>query len=312
MEVLRDMAACPVPVAGTVVTIGAYDGVHLGHQAVIEEVRSRASTLGVPTAVVTFDRHPAAVVRPASAPKLLTDTDQKLELLAAAGVDYTLVVHFDEERSHESAEDFVNEVLVACLRARLVVVGEDFHFGRNRGGNVELLRRMGPNLGFDVEGLTLVPGIEVPVSSTAIRKTLAAGDVVTAARLLGRPHEVRGAVERGDGRGGSVLGFPTANVAVPNEIQLPADGIYAGWYQRPDGSTHAAAISIGRRPTFYPEGGPLMVEAYLLDFEGDLYGERAAVRFVSRLRGEERFESTDALVAQMNRDVEAARAALGS
>ena len=116
----------------------------------------------------------------------------------------------------------------------------------------------------------------------------------------------------GDGRGGKVLGFPTANVAVPNEIQLPADGIYAGWYERPDGSTHAAAISIGRRPTFYPDGGPLMVEAYLLDFDGDLYGERTRVRFVSRLRGEERFESTDALVAQMNKDVEAARAALES
>ena len=308
------MAACPVPVTGSVVTIGAYDGVHLGHRAVIDEVRARASTLGVPTAVVTFDRHPAAVVRPTSAPRLLTDTDQKLELLADAGVDYTLVLHFDEERSHESAEDFVNEVLAGCLRARLVVVGEDFHFGRNRGGNVELLRRMGPNLGLEVEGLTLVPvpGVEGPVSSTAIRRTLVEGDVVTAARLLGRPHEVRGAVERGDGRGGNVLGFPTANVAVPNEIQLPADGIYAGWYERPDGSTHAAAISIGRRPTFYPEGGPLMVEAYLLDFDGDLYGERAAVRFASRLRGEERFESADALVAQMNKDVEAARAALGS
>jgi riboflavin kinase/FMN adenylyltransferase len=314
MEVLRDMAGCPLPVSGSAVTIGAYDGVHVGHRAVIEEVRARASTLGVPTAVVTFDRHPAAVVRPVSAPKLLTDTDQKLELLAAVGVDYTLVLHFDEDRSHESAEDFVNEVLVGCLRARLVVVGEDFHFGRKRGGNVELLRRMGPNLGFEVEGLGLVhvPGLEGPVSSTVIRAELLQGDVVAAARLLGRPHEVRGVVEKGDGRGGEVLGFPTANVAVPAEILLPSDGIYAGWYERPDGSTHAAAISIGRRPTFYPEGGPLMVEAYLLDFEGDLYGERARVRFVSRLRGEERFESTDALVAQMNHDVEAARAALGS
>ncbi|HEV3351563.1 MAG TPA: bifunctional riboflavin kinase/FAD synthetase [Acidimicrobiales bacterium] len=314
MEVLRDMAGCPLPVAGSAVTIGAYDGVHVGHRAVIEEVRARASTLGLPTAVVTFDRHPAAVVRPVSAPKLLTDTDQKLELLAAVGVDYTLVLHFDEDRSHESAEDFVNEVLVGCLRARLVVVGEDFHFGRKRGGNVELLRRMGPNLGFEVEGLGLVhvPGLEGPVSSTVIRAELLQGDVVAAARLLGRPHEVRGVVEKGDGRGGAILGFPTANVAVPAEILLPADGIYAGWYERPDGSTHATAISIGRRPTFYPEGGPLMVEAYLLDFEGDLYGERARVRFVSRLRGEERFESTDALVAQMNHDVEAARAALGS
>ena len=308
------MAACPEPLAGSAVTIGAYDGVHLGHRAVIEEVRQRASTLGCPTAVVTFDRHPAAVVRPESAPRLLTDTDQKLELLAAAGVDYTLVLHFDEDRSHESAEDFVNEVLVGCLRARLVVVGEDFHFGRNRGGNVELLRRMGPNLGFEVEGLTLipVPSFEGPVSSTAIRRALEAGDLGTANRLLGRPHEVRGVVEKGDGRGGKVLGFPTANVAVPAEIQLPADGIYAGWYARPDASTHAAAISIGRRPTFYPEGGPLMVEAYLLDFDGDLYGERARVQFVSRLRGEERFESADDLVAQMNKDVEAARAALES
>jgi riboflavin kinase/FMN adenylyltransferase len=314
MEVLRDMAACPLPVAGTAVTIGAYDGVHLGHRAVIEEVRSRAAVLECPTAVVTFDRHPAAVVRPESAPKLLTDLDQKLELLALAEVDYTLVIHFDEERSHEAAQDFVNEVLVGCLRAKLIVVGEDFHFGRDRGGNVELLQRMGPNLGFEVEGLTLVPvpGFEGPVSSTAIRRALQAGDVHAAGLLLGRPHEVRGLVERGDGRGGSVLGFPTANVAVPNEIQLPADGIYAGWYERADGSKHAAAISIGRRPTFYPEGGPLMVEAFLLDFDGDLYGERARVRFVSRLRGEERFESTDALVAQMNRDVEAARAALES
>jgi riboflavin kinase / FMN adenylyltransferase len=205
-------------------------------------------------------------------------------------------------------------VLAGCLRARLVVVGEDFHFGHNRGGNVDLLRRMGPNLGFEVEGLTLVPvpGFEGPVSSTAIRRALEAGDVVTANRLLGRPHEVRGVVEKGDGRGGNVLGFPTANVAVPAEIQLPADGIYAGWYVRPDASAHAAAISIGRRPIFYPEGGPLMLEAYVLDFDGDLYGERARVRFVSRLRGEERFESTDELVAQMNKDVEAARAALES
>src|SRR3954471_10578206 len=151
MEVLRDLAACPVPAAGSAVTIGAYDGVHLGHRAVIEEVKRRASTLGIPTAVVTFDRHPASVVRPESAPKLLTDLDQKLELLAQAGVDYTLVIHFDEDRSHESAEDFVHEVLAGCLKARLVVVGEDFHFGRKRGGNVDLLQRMGPNLGFDVE-----------------------------------------------------------------------------------------------------------------------------------------------------------------
>src|SRR5256886_6810277 len=143
MEVLRDMASCPLPVAGSAVTIGAYDGVHLGHHAVIEEVRSRASTLGVPTAVVTFDRHPAAVVRPESAPKLLTDLDQKLELLAAAGVDYTLVLRFDKERSLEPAKDFIETILVGCLNARAVVVGHDFKFGHGRRGNVELLQHMG-------------------------------------------------------------------------------------------------------------------------------------------------------------------------
>jgi riboflavin kinase/FMN adenylyltransferase len=314
MEVVTDLAACPAPAAGTAVTIGAYDGVHLGHRAVIQEVRARAGKLGCPTAVVTFDRHPATVVRPESAPRLLTDLDQKLELLEGAGVDLTVVIHFDRERSQESADDFVREVLAGCLRARLVVVGEDFHFGRQRGGNVELLQRMGPELGFEVEGLRLidVPGLAGPVSSTAIRQLLTAGDVVAAAELLGRPHEVRGVVEPGDGRGGTALGFPTANVRVPADILLPADGIYAGWYVRPDGSSFETAISLGRRPTFYPDGGPRLLEAYLLDFDGQLYGEHARVRFVSRLRGEERFESVDELVAQMNRDVEAARAALGT
>jgi len=312
VEVIRDLAACPAPAGGSAVTIGAYDGVHLGHRAVIQEVRKRAEQLGCPTAVVTFDRHPATVVRPESAPRLLTDLDQKLELLADAGVDLTVVIHFDRARSQESAEDFVVEVLGRCLRARLVVVGEDFHFGRQRGGNVELLQRMGPELGFDVEGLRLVeiPGVQGPVSSTAIRELLTAGDVVRAAELLGREHEVRGVVEPGDGRGATALGFPTANVTVPGDILLPADWIYAGWYVRPDGSTYATAISLGRRPTFYPEGAPRLLEAYLLDFDGELYGEAARVRFVSRLRGEERFESVEDLVAQMNRDVEAARAAL--
>src|SRR3954452_17006146 len=177
MRILRDLDACPRPSEGTAVTIGAYDGVHLGHRAVIATVQRLADGRGLSTAVVTFDRHPASVVRPESAPRLLTDLDQKLELLAGAGVDYTLVIHFDEHRSHESAEDFVQEVLAGCLKARLVVVGEDFHFGRNRGGNVELLQSMGPNLGFEVEGLTLVhvPGLEGPVSSTAIRQLLITG-----------------------------------------------------------------------------------------------------------------------------------------
>jgi riboflavin kinase/FMN adenylyltransferase len=193
-----------------------------------------------------------------------------------------------------------------------VTVGEDFHFGRGRGGDVALLQQLGPQHGFDVEpfGLVEVAGLDAPVSSTAIRKLLAAGDVEAAADLLGRPHEVRGVVERGDGRGRE-LGFPTANVAVPADILLPADGIYAGWYERPSGTVHATAISLGRRPTFYADAEASLLEAHLLDFDDDLYGERARVRFVRRLRGEERFDSVEALVDQMGRDVAAARRALG-
>ncbi|HEX9969939.1 MAG TPA: riboflavin biosynthesis protein RibF, partial [Acidimicrobiales bacterium] len=253
MEVLTDLTACPRPERGTVVTIGAYDGVHLGHRALIGEVSRRAEQLGCDTAVVTFDRHPAMVVRPESAPKLLTNLDQKLELLAQTGVDYTLVVHFDEDRSHESAEDFVHEVLVGCLNAKAVVVGHDFHFGHGRRGNVALLTEMGGALGFDVLGLRLV-GDAQPYSSTRIRSLVAEGEVEAAAALLGRHHEVRGQVAHGDARGRD-LGFPTANVEVPDEILLPADGIYAGWYVRQDGSRHMAAISLGRRPTFYEQAG---------------------------------------------------------
>jgi riboflavin kinase/FMN adenylyltransferase len=304
MEVIRDLNACPAPAHGTVVTIGAYDGVHLGHRALIQRVRQMAADLGCHSAVVTFDRHPATVVRPDSAPRLLTDLDQKLELLAETGVDYTLVIHFDQARSQESAEDFVREVLVGCLAARAVVVGHDFHFGHDRKGNVPMLQAMGADLGFDVLGIMLVADghNDAAISSTRIRKLLEQGDVEQAATLLGRPHEVRGRVAHGDKRGRE-LGFPTANVEVPSEVLLPADGIYAGWYLRPDGTRHQAALSLGRRPTFYEQAESSLLEAHLLDFAGDLYGESARVQFVARLRGEVKFDDVDALVAQMDDDV---------
>ncbi|MDQ4133739.1 MAG: riboflavin biosynthesis protein RibF, partial [Actinomycetota bacterium] len=242
----------------------------------------------------------------------LTDLDQKLELLAAEAVDVCVVVHFDEHRARQSADDFVRELLVDCLAARAVVVGHDFHFGHRRGGDVALLRRRGEELGFEVHDLRLVGDGAEPISSTRIRALLSAGEVEAAAGLLGRPHEVRGTVVRGDRRGGAVLGFPTANVAVPPEILLPADGIYAGWFLRPGGDRRAAAVSVGRRPTFTPEADTSVVEAYVLDFDGDLYGEAARVQFVRRLRDEVRFESVEDLVAQMQADVEATREILGS
>lgn len=308
MEVLEDSA--PLAAAGSVVTIGAYDGVHLGHQHVIRQVRALAADLGVASVVVTFDRHPATVVRPGSAPKLLTDLDQKLELLAAAGVDCSLVIRFDLARSEESAEDFVITVLAGQLRAKAVVVGRDFHFGHGRRGDVTMLARMGGELGFAVHGLDLVGGDSgPPVSSTRIRQLLAEGHVAEAAAMLGRDHEVRGRVLRGDGRGRQ-LGFPTANVAVPADLCLPADGIYAGWYQPPGGPIRPAALSLGRRPTFYDHSDGSLLEAYLLDFDGDLYDQRAAVRFHARIRDEERFDSIPDLVAQIDRDVAATREAL--
>jgi riboflavin kinase/FMN adenylyltransferase len=268
-----------------------------------------ANELGAASAVVTFDRHPATVVRPESAPLLLTDLDQRIELLACTGVDYTLVIHFDRERAAESADDFVREILVGCLRAKAVVVGHDFHFGRDRGGNVPMLQEMGAEHGFDVLGINLVAdegSSNEVVSSTRIRKLLGEGDVAGAALLLGRPHEVRGRVQHGDKRGRE-LGFPTANVAVPDDVLLPADGIYAGWYETPDGVVHPSAMSLGRRPTFYSDANLSLLECYLLDFEGDLYDTPAKVRFVQRLRGEVKFDSVDALVEQMGRDVDEAR-----
>jgi riboflavin kinase / FMN adenylyltransferase len=300
---VTDPATFVAPRAGTAVTIGAYDGVHKGHQFVIGRLCRMAADGGLAPVVLTFDRHPASVVRPESAPKLLTDLDQKLEVLGATGVEHAVILHFDQARSQEEPEQFVREVLVDALRARVVVVGEDFHFGRRRRGNVELLREMGGSLGFEVAHVPLLPGI----SSTAIRALLAAGDVTGAAELLGRPHEVRGVVERGDQRG-RALGYPTANVAVPADVLLPKPGIYAGWY----GDGQPAAISVGRRPTFHDGGAPVVLEAYLLDFDGDLYGQQARVSFATRLRDEERYDSVEELLAQMARDVEHTRAALGS
>ena len=298
----------------TVLTIGAYDGVHRGHLAIIEAVRRLAGASGARSAVMTFDRHPASVVRPESAPKLLTDLDQKLELLAATGVDATIVIHFDEAQSREDPAHFVRRVMIDCLDTSIVVVGEDFHFGRGREGNVELLRKLGVEGHFEVQPLELVQrtdGVDESISSTAIRRALAGGQVEVAAELLGRPFEARGVVVVGDQRG-RLLGFPTANVEVPNAVCVPADGVYAGWYERPNGDIHPCALNLGRRPTFYEHADHSLLEAHLLDFDGDIYGERAEVRFTNFLRSERKFNGIDALIAQLKHDVEHTRVALGS
>ncbi len=293
----------------SVVTIGAYDGVHRGHQAVIAQVKATAQLLGCRSVVITFDRHPASVVRPESAPKLLTDIDQKLELLEKTGVDATMIVSFDASQSTEEPASFVRRVLVDALNTQVIVVGEDFHFGVKRAGNVALLRDLGKQFDFEVAPVQLVQrpdGVTEPVSSTSIRRALAGGQVEVATNLLGRAYEVRGVVVNGDKRG-RTIGFPTANVEVPNTMCLPADGVYAGKFRCDDGSVHACAINLGRRPTFFEHADHSLLEAHLLDFAGDLYGQKVSVTFEHFLRSERKFDGLEAIKSQLQLDVEAAR-----
>lgn len=290
-------------------TIGTYDGVHLGHRSVISQVCGLGRDRGLSSVLVTFDRHPLEVLRPQSAPNILCDLPQKLELLAGTGIERCAVVRFDTERAAEPAEDFVRRTLVECLGARLVVVGEDFRFGRHRRGDVALLEAMGRELGFEVRGIELAAQGGEVISSTRIRALLSGGEVAAAARLLGRLHEVRGEVVPGDGRGRR-LGYPTANVELAAETALPADGIYAGWAVVED-TSFGAAISLGTRPTFH-DAAERLLEAYLLDFDDSLYGQRIAIRFAKRLRPELRFETAGELVRQMDADVAAVREVLRS
>lgn len=306
---------CVAPSGGSAVTIGAYDGLHVGHRDLLAQMISMARERHLKSVVVTFDRHPASVVRPDSAPLLLTGLDQKLELIGDSGIDRTLVIPFDTKRAEESAEEFIEEILVGKLSTRLVVVGEDFHFGHLRFGNVKMLSEKGSEFGFEVVGVALSGSSGEAVSSTRIRRLLATGDVEGASSLLGRHHEVTGEIVHGDGRGGRLLGFPTANIAVPAGFAVPGEGIYACHYYRPDGSCHPAAVSVGRRPTFYPQHedrGTVepVVEAYLINFDGDLYGEIGRLGFVARLRDDRKFETTEELIAQMREDVEEAQSVL--
>ncbi len=314
MRVIEDPSG-PIPgVERSAVTIGAYDGVHLGHRTVLDAVCTEAKRFDGASAVVTFDRHPAQVVRPESAPRLLCDLEQKLELLDHSGVDLAVVLTFDETRAAESAEHFVRSVLVEALSVRSVIVGEDFHFGHRRQGNVALLTEMGAELGFEVLGHHLVgpdgrdARDEEQVSSTAIRRALVEGRLDDANAMLGREHEMRGRVVEGDRRGREI-GFPTANVAVPEWMLVPADGIYAGWMVERSGRrrTIPAAIYIGHRPTFYDEGAATVLEVHGLGDVGDVYGEEVAVRFSHRIRGDQRFDSVDELAAQLRVDCEDAR-----
>jgi riboflavin kinase / FMN adenylyltransferase len=303
----RGYEAAPGGWGRSVVTIGVFDGVHRGHQHIIGYTVNRATGLGLASVVLTFDPHPSEVVRPGSHPAVLTEPHRKAELIEALGVDVLCVVPFTPSFSRLSPEQFVHDVLVEHLHATVVVVGDNFRFGHRAAGDVPLLIQLGRTFGFAVEGADLVAAGGTVFSSTYIRSCVDAGDVAAAAAALGRPHRVEGVVVRGDQRGHD-LGFPTANLLTSRYAAIPADGVYAAWLQVRD-KTYAAAVSVGTNPTF--AGREHRVEAYVLDFDGDLYGERVSLDFVARLREQRRYEGPEKLVEQIALDVAETRAVLG-
>ena len=306
MHIWRSLEEVPPDLGPTVVVIGNFDGVHLGHQHVLARARELADEHGLDVVAVTFDPHPMAVLRPEHAPTTLTSIERRAELLTEAGADHVLAVPFDREMAGWSPELFVDRVLVDTLAAAWVVVGANFRFGSRAAGDVATLQALGADRGFTAEGIPLDGGPMV-WSSTYVRTCLAAGDVAGAAEALGHPYAVRGVVARGDRRGRE-LGYPTANVPTDQLTTVPADGVYAGWLRRLDtGETYPAAISVGTNPTFDGVRNR-RVESYVLDREDlELYDVEVEVSFVERLRGMVAFDSVEELVNQMARDVDRAR-----
>jgi riboflavin kinase / FMN adenylyltransferase len=315
-----DLTEVPADLGPTVVAIGVFDGVHMGHRVLISRAVGAAHQAGVPAVLLTFEPHPAEVVRPEVAPLRLTSASDKAALVARLDVDAMLVLAFTLELSHQEPEEFVQLVLHDTLHARTVVVGQNFRFGRKAAGDVGVLRALGPTYGFGVDAVGMVEVEGRTVSSSEIHGYIASGAVEEAAILLGRLPQVEGPVVRGDARGRE-LGFPTANLAVTPGTAVPADGVYAGWLVldgEGDGPQQrlAAAISVGTNPTF--DGVERRVEAYVIGYDAqpgeasylDLYDRHVRVEFAHRLRGMVRFESVDDLVRQMTEDVAQATALL--
>jgi riboflavin kinase/FMN adenylyltransferase len=305
LQVLRDPFRSVDLPRGGVVTVGNFDGVHLGHQAMLRDVAERARAAAVPSIVVTFDPHPLKVLHPERAPKMIQTLRQREEAIEACGIDALVIVSFTRDFSLISAWDFAKELLGRRLSAREVCVGARFVFGRERGGNLDVLRKVGTEAGFSVHGLTDVTDGGGPVSSTRIREALAGGDLACANGLLGRPYAMDGIIAKGD-RMGRKIGFPTMNLQPDNEL-YPKDGVYftsvgIESFER----TFACVTNIGRRPTVY-EDYTTTIESFILDFSSDVYGERVRLSFFDRVREEMTFPSMLDLTAQIRRDVEATR-----
>ena len=302
MRIVQGLESYLPDAAAAVVALGAFDGIHLGHQAILGMAVARGKARGLQVVACTFDRHPMEVLQPDRAPLPITTLAERLDLIAHTGVDVTLVLAFTSALAAVEPEAFVRDVLVSGLHAREVVVGFNHTFGRGARGDAALLRSFGDRVGLVTQVIPpfLVEGI--PVSSSEIRSALREGDVAKAARYLGRTYSIGGTVTRGAGRG-RTLGFPTANLDPERPLLLPS-GVYA-CRAEVGGQVHSAVVNVGVRPTFGEN--ELAIEAYLPDFSGDLYGLRMQLHFIAHLRGERKFQSVDELKAQIGRDVEAAR-----
>ncbi|MDE2837208.1 MAG: bifunctional riboflavin kinase/FAD synthetase [Chloroflexota bacterium] len=282
------------------VAFGVFDGVHLGHRHVLASVVRAAQQRGLAPVAVTLANHPFSVLRPDVQLRMLTSLDERLSLLAGCGVEAVAPVTFTKDVSLLTPREFMT-ALRDCLGMEHFAAGPDVTLGHNREGTLPVLMALGDELGYTMESVEQLTLAGEPARSTAIRQALDAGDIERAARMLGRSFSIDGPVVEGERRGGGLLGYPTANVGVEQQQALPADGVYAGWLLH--GTDRLpAAVSIGHKPTFH-EGGPSVVEAFILDFDGNLYGDRVRLEFVERLRGQEKFDGVDALIAAMREDV---------
>ena len=307
MELIRGLHNVRPRHRGAAVTIGNFDGVHRGHRAMVARLREHARRLGCPAVVITFEPHPMERLAPQRAPERLTGLREKLRRLEGLGVDAVVCLRFDQALAGMVAEAFAAELLAEHLGVRHVLVGDDFRFGRARQGDLELLEAVGQRRGFTVEPMPTVAQDGERVSSTRIRRAVAAGELALAGELLGEPYCVQGRVIHGDAMGRQ-LGWPTANLRL-NPPRTPLNGIYAGWAYGAGLDGWPTAISVGVRPTV--GGRQTVFEAHLIDYSGNLYGRHLCVEPVTRLRGEEHFAGLDALAAQIGEDVRAARRVLG-
>lgn len=309
MKLIDSIADIKQPFANAVITIGNFDGVHIGHQSLFHTVMEKADAIGGTSVAMTFDPHPIRVLNPNGHPPLITLHEQKVELIAKTGIDVLICARFDKDFAALSADAFVNDLLLGTIGVKAIVVGQDYTFGRNREGDVAALQKMATAGSFEVvvtDWIQAQNGHRERISSTNVRKVVHAGDMRTAKRMLGRFYQIRGRVGQGRNRGGKLLGFPTANITLQDEL-CPKSGIYAVTVEHAD-RTLPGVANIGYSPTF--DDNIFTVEVHILDFDQDIYNQKIKVNFVKRLREERKFDGIEALSTQIGKDVVAARAIL--